>query len=390
MNKFGAYLGSRARYVLASLFKGKGPETGEGFEWLSSNLLAKGYLRPLIVAPARLKEAGLLEPFLMSLRGAGLGHVLFLLEPDDIPDFSKAISLKRAYEEGNCDSLVGILSLPCLDLLKAGGALLADPAASPLAMLGHNRIKRRPPYMAFVASSPLLGGECDPVAYLEVAGRSTFMASSNLVPRALAHEFSLTPYEREKRAALSVATLALTVETALGLGGGKTKREALEAVSLAFRAVKPYVIDFSDLTAGKNMERASCLLGSSSILGRGGYAAYLSSFLADDLSSYARLLSRLVPEFIKEEGKRSPLKINRLYTAAGLRKEGKAVNEANELALALRSLCLGLLGEKEEVSFTKERLAEVAKKAEGESKRLNVPHPLKKEELLSILSKALN
>jgi alcohol dehydrogenase len=216
----------------------------QALEQLPFELASLGSSRPLIVADAGVRRAGLLGPVVSAFESAG---VSIGAEFDDVPPDSSletVAACARKYRENNCDSIIAIGGGSVLDTAKAANVLVSEGGDDLTRYSGSGALKRALRPLVAIPTTAGTGSEVTQAAVVADSARGVkvLLTSPFLVPAIAVVDPRMTlTLPPLLTAATAMDALTHAIEATLGLSQNPVSDAfafaAIERVASALPAV---------------------------------------------------------------------------------------------------------------------------------------------------------
>lgn len=231
---------------------------------LVGHLMNKPARRPLIVTEQALLKIGLLDSFISSLRDAGFTPVLFdgvLANPTD----HVANAALAAYQQEQCDFLIGFGGGSAMDTAKAVRAMVANPEKSIYEFEGIGKVNKVGPFLVCVSTTSGTAAEVTSNAVITDTKRKVKMViiDSALLPDIAVNDpLLMLGLPAAVTAATGMDALTHAIEAYVSIGAHPlTDHSALAAISLISEYLPRAVENGKDIKAREMMAHGQFLAG---------------------------------------------------------------------------------------------------------------------------------
>lgn len=301
------------------------PNVLDSFQELPPVLKKHKCSRVLLITDPGVYNLKLTAPLEQVLRDHDIFYTLYSRTCAN-PTSNNIEEARGVYLENNCDCLIGFGGGSSMDCAKAVGARLAKPNQTLAQMEGILKIHHRIPLLIEVPTTAGTGSETT-LAAVVVDSTTRHKYAINdfpLIPKYAV----LTPVVTVSLPKMITATTgmdALTHAVEAYIGNSTTRdteEAALEAVNLIFHNLSTAVNDGGNLTARRNMLRASYLAGCAFTKSYVGYVHAVAHSLGGEYNIPHGLANAVLLPFVLEAyGHVIDKKLHRLAIAAGIAKE---------------------------------------------------------------------
>lgn len=230
--------------------------------------------RVLIVTDETLNRLGMLDSMKAALDN---GDIFYCVYDKTVPNptTTNVEQARQLYIDNACQALIGFGGGSSIDCAKAVGARLACPRKPIAKMQGILKVRKAIPYLAAIPTTAGTGSEITLATVItdDESGHKFPISDFSLIPRAAVLDPELT---RTLPPAMTATTgmdaLTHAIEAYIGRSTTRrTRKAALEAVSLIADNLEKAYADGSDMVARANMLQASYLAGSAFSVSYVGY-----------------------------------------------------------------------------------------------------------------------
>ncbi len=285
-------------------------------------LQSYGLDRVLIVTDPGIRKSGLTVPLEQALSDHGLSFEMYDKTISD-PTSQTVEEAADLYRSGHLSAIIGIGGGSSIDCAKAVGIRIARPATPLSKMKGLLKVHARLPLIIAIPTTAGTGSETTLAAVItdaETQHKYTINDFS-LIPRfaVLDPEMTLS-LPPDLTAATGLDALTHAVEAYIGNSTTPaTRGDAKEAVALIFENLKNAYDDGQNLTARKNMLRASYLAGLAFTKSYVGYVHAVAHSLGGAYHiPHGLAVSTLLPMVLEAYGSTIHEKLKDLAIAAHL------------------------------------------------------------------------
>jgi len=243
------------------------PELLEGensLDKLPSLIQSKGIHNVLIVTDSGITAIGLMDGLLDGLQSVGINYVVYdkTVPNPTIDNIEEALKL---YREKKCEAIIAFGGGSPMDCAKGVGARLARPEKSISQMKGQLKVRKPIPPLFAIPTTAGTGSEATLAAVISNSKTHEKYAVNDTV--LFPHYAVLDPMLTVKlpphiTSTTGMDALTHAVEAYIGKSNTEeTKKCAKEAVTLIFENLYEAYSNGSNITARKNMQKASYLAG---------------------------------------------------------------------------------------------------------------------------------
>ncbi|MFY3791637.1 iron-containing alcohol dehydrogenase [Ureibacillus sp. MALMAid1270] len=243
------------------------PELLEGensLDKLPSLIQSKGIHNVLIVTDSGITAIGLMDGLLDGLQSVGINYVVYdkTVPNPTIDNIEEALKL---YREKKCEAIIAFGGGSPMDCAKGVGARLARPDKSISQMKGQLKVRKDIPPLFAIPTTAGTGSEATLAAVISNSKTHEKYAVNDTV--LFPHYAVLDPMLTVKlpphiTSTTGMDALTHAVEAYIGKCNTEhTKKCAKEAVTLIFENLYEAYSNGSNITARKNMQKASYLAG---------------------------------------------------------------------------------------------------------------------------------
>ncbi|SOC44658.1 iron-containing alcohol dehydrogenase [Ureibacillus acetophenoni] len=243
------------------------PELLEGensLDKLPDLIKSKGINNVLIVTDKGITTIGLMDDLLEGLRSKGINYVVYdgTVPNPTIDNIEDALSL---YRENKCEGIVAFGGGSPMDCAKGVGARIARPEKAIPQMKGQLKVRKAIPPLFAIPTTAGTGSEATLVAVISNSKTHEKYAIND--PVLFPHYAVLDPLltinlPPHITSTTGMDALTHAVEAYIGKSNTEeTKKCAREAVTLVFENLYEAYSNGSNITARKNMQKASYLAG---------------------------------------------------------------------------------------------------------------------------------
>ncbi len=286
----------------------------------------------LIITDAGIMKLGLTRRLEKVLTQSGLSYCIYDKTVAN-PTTANVAEALELYHSNNCDAIIGFGGGSSIDCAKAVGARIAKPKQSLARMKGILKIHKKLPLLAAIPTTAGTGSETTLSAVITDADTRYKYAINDfpLIPRYAVLDpkvtLSLPP---SITASTGMDALTHAVEAYIGRSTTYgTRKNALMAVSLIFENIDKAYTDGTDITARRNMLRASFYAGCAFTKSYVGYVHAIAHSLGGEYNVPHGLANAILLPFVLEAyGPGIHKKLYQLSVAAGISKEGTPYDAA--------------------------------------------------------------
>ncbi len=297
----------------------------------------------LIITDAGITGLGLTKRLEKSLKTAGIPYVIYdkTVANPTTANVCEALSL---YYENGCNAVIGFGGGSSMDCAKALGARVARPHLPLSRMKGILKVRKRLPLLIAIPTTAGTGSETTLAAVITDAQTRHKYAINDfpLIPRYAVLDpkvtVSLPPFIT---ATTGMDALTHAVEAYIGNSTTYgTRKDALLAVSLIFQNLDTAYTDGSNISARKNMLKASFYAGCAFTKSYVGYVHAVAHSLGGEYNVPHGLANAVLLPFVLEAyGPAVSKKLHHLAVAAGLAEKSTPQKQAADAFLqALRDM----------------------------------------------------
>lgn len=305
---------------------------------ISGYLKEKGIKSVLIVTGRHVHGSGLLDPM---KEGLSRDSINFTVYDGTVPNPSidNIEEARKLYIENNCEAVIGFGGGSPMDCSKIVAARIARPNMSVSRMKGVFKIMKKTPLLIAVPTTAGTGSEVTATAVItDSASHYKFTINDlNIIPSVAV----LDPVVTQKLPKNTTSTTGLdalthAVEAYIGMSTvRKTRKDALDAVSLISKYLVLAYEDGNNMEARSNMLMASFLAGRSFAKSYVGYCHAVAHSLGGAYNTPHGLANAvLLPHILKGYGSSIYKKGKNLAIAAGVAEKGTPKKEACEAFIA--------------------------------------------------------
>ena len=276
----------------------------------------------LLVTDAGVIRAGLNAPVEALLARCGVRCVRYGgTQPN--PTVHNVEEALKMYHESGCSCIIALGGGSAMDCAKGVGARVAYPKKTLRQLKGLLRVLRRIPPLIAIPTTAGTGSEVTLTAVLtdSEAKHKYTMNDFTLIPRYAVLDPALTvSLPPHLTATTGMDALTHAVEAYIGRSTSqRTRRLALEAVALIFANIERAYHDGSDLTARRNMLKASYYAGEAFSKSYVGYIHAVAHSLGGQYGVPHGLANAvLMPYVLEAYGAAAHRKLGELAVAAGV------------------------------------------------------------------------
>lgn len=311
------------------------PHIIDGFSQLIPMLQEKKISSVLLVTDQSVRSLGLTAPLEHLLKRHNIACAVY---DDTVPNptVTNVEEARTLYLQENCQAIIAMGGGSSIDCAKACGARIAKPRQSLARMEGILKICKKLPPLIAIPTTAGTGSETTLAAVI------TDSKTHHKYP---INDFSLIPHyavldpevTRSLPPKLTAATgmdaLTHAVEAYIGRSTTrKTRKDALEAVSLIFENLRTAYYNGDNMDARRNMLRAAYLAGSAFTVSYVGYVHAVAHSLGGRYGIPHGLANAvLLPHVLEAYGSSAHKKLHQLAIAAGLCSKELSHKEGAEL-----------------------------------------------------------
>ncbi len=315
-----------AFHVAIPLLPYRNPQLLDGIDALPALLKEKNIQRVLLVTDAGIRRLGITAHLEQLLPQEGIACTVYDKTVAN-PTTANVEEARQQYLSENCQAIIGFGGGSSMDCAKAVGARIARPKKSLAKMEGILRVARRLPLLIAIPTTAGTGSETTLAAVItDSETRHKYPINDfPLIPRYAVLDPEVTrSLPRGITATTGMDALTHAVEAYIGGSTTRqTRAEAIEAVQLIFANLYTVCDDGNNMTARKNMLRASYLAGCAFTKSYVGYVHAVAHSLGGCYNVPHGLANAVLLPFVLEYyGESAHKKLHQLAIAAGLSTEG--------------------------------------------------------------------
>lgn len=303
------------------------PTMIESTDELLNLLYEKKIKRILIVTDKSIRGLGITKPL---ENGLFKRHIKCFVYDKTVPNPTD-INVEEArdlYLKGRCQAIIGFGGGSSIDCAKAVGARIAKPKQSLDKMHGLLKVHKKLPMLIAIPTTAGTGSETTLAAVItDSKSRHKYPINDFcLIPQYAVLDPEITrTLPKNITAETGMDALTHAVEAYIGRSTTKeTEKDAIEAVKLIFKNIFKAYEDGNNLTARRNMLRASYLAGSAFTKSYVGYVHAVAHTLGGKYNvphGYANAV--LLPYVLKAYGASAYRKLHKLAVAIGISDENE-------------------------------------------------------------------
>lgn len=253
--------------IVAHFLVWRSPELLEGensLHKLPALIKRKGIKNVLIVTDKGITNLGLMDDMLQGLNSAGTNYVVYdgTVPNPTIENIEEALALYRA---NGCEGIIAFGGGSPMDCAKGVAACIARPQKKISQMKGQLKVRKEIPPLIAIPTTSGTGSEATIVAVISNSQTHEKYAINDTV--LIPHDAVLDPLLTVKlpphiTSTTGMDALTHAVEAYIGRSNTKeTRQNSIEATKLIFANLYEAYANGKNVTARKNMQKASYLAG---------------------------------------------------------------------------------------------------------------------------------
>lgn len=308
------------------------PKIVDSVKSLPEIILKKKCDTVLIITDAGIMKLGLTERLVQALENSGITYYIYDKTVAN-PTTDNVAEAAAIYLDNDCNAIIGFGGGSSMDCAKAVGACIAKPKQPLSKMKGILKVHKKLPLLIAIPTTAGTGSETTLAAVITDAVTRHKYAINDfpLIPRYAVLDpkvtLSLPPFIT---ATTGMDALTHAVEAYIGNSTTYgTRKDALMAVSLIFENLDTAYNEGSNITARKNMLKASFYAGCAFTKSYVGYVHAVAHSLGGEYNVPHGLANAVLLPFVLEAyGERIYPKLHQLAIAAGIAEKETPADEA--------------------------------------------------------------
>lgn len=308
------------------------PEMVSGIRKLPGVLSAKSCTSVLIVTDAGVRSHGLLSSLEEALQKAEISYQIYdkTVANPTTANVAEAVTM---YRENACNAIIGFGGGSSMDCAKAVGAQIAKPHQTLAQMKGILKVHKKLPLLVAIPTTAGTGSETTLAAVItDAETRHKYVINDfPLIPRYAVLDPKITvSLPPALTATTGMDALTHAVEAYIGNSTtAGTRKNAKTAVELIFQNLDDAYTDGSNLTARKNMLKASFYAGCAFTKSYVGYVHAVSHSLGGEYGvPHGLANATLLPFVLEAYGSTIYKKLHDLAVCAGVADQDTPDKEA--------------------------------------------------------------